>query len=51
MEAVVSEEPQGESFASLTPACLPPLKQLHQGLPQSPRCCTELLCPFDAGTA
>ncbi|NXH88956.1 C99L2 protein, partial [Edolisoma coerulescens] len=31
MEAVVSEEPQGESLVSLTPACIPPQKQLYPG--------------------
>lgn len=31
MEAVVSEEPQGESLVPLTPACIPPQKQLYPG--------------------
>ncbi|NWX32413.1 C99L2 protein, partial [Notiomystis cincta] len=32
MEAVVSEEPQGESLVSPTPAYIPPQKQLYQGI-------------------
>lgn len=47
MEAVVSEEPQGESLVSLTPACIPPQKQLYR---RTSLKSLVLLCPFDDGT-
>lgn len=50
MEAVVSEEPQGESPACPTLSASGHKSSFTEGLSQDPSCCTELLCLFDEDT-